>query len=92
LKIGRHIEEPDLSPAAIRAMARRQFKVSLVVGVAFLVLAGVRAASFLHETSPEMSARHNAVQIQTAGRPIAGSPLKAMSRDRTHERLAVAQP
>ena len=56
--------DADFGGASIQAMARRQFGVSLVVGLAMLAVAGLAVVGERHPAPLEMAARHNVIHAE----------------------------
>jgi hypothetical protein len=63
---------------AANVMARRQFGISLIVALALLAAAGMKAAGVRHETPVGMAARHALTGAAPARAPVAQASLETM--------------
>jgi hypothetical protein len=75
--------DADAGERDVQAMARRQFGISLVVGFALLIAAGLTAVTTLHAApapSVEMTARHKIIRIDAPRIEVAQPALNSLPR------------
>jgi hypothetical protein len=79
---GRYFDDENadagVADRAVNVMARRQFGISLIVGLALLAAAGLMAVGARHETPVGMVARHPIVGAAAARAPVAQAARATM--------------
>jgi hypothetical protein len=72
------IETPT-ADGPVRAMARRQFGISLVVGFALLAVAGIVAMQSAHQTPAEVASRHRIIRVEAP--QLAATPSSLVAKE-----------